>query len=135
MLVPRCHPEEGRGTSSNFLPSKLRNKRMPGAFGMVMAKSIHPSLLKSRLVMEVAPAAESGHGVVDVHFPSRGFVNTTGGADSRVATISTARSLFTSLAMAAVPACSNVNAASAVRLAKVLLPLLRHIAAPLAVVA
>src|SRR3954471_22627693 len=124
-LVPRDQPVGGRAIDSNLRPSILRNNTMPGADCVVMAKSIQPSLLKSKEVMEVADFAVPGNGFDAAHFPSRGLVKSTGAPDSLVTTMSTARSLFTSLAMAAVPLPLKVRAVSAVTSVKVLLPLLR----------
>src|SRR6185369_12637571 len=127
MLVPLFQPVAGSATCSNFFPSRLRSNSSPGAASVVKAKSIQPSLLKSRVVLEVPPETPSGHEDDEFHFPSRGLRNRTGEPPSRVAIRSTARSLLTSLAMRDVAAPSKVIAVSLVESVKVLLPLLRQI--------
>src|SRR5208283_697003 len=91
------------------------------------ARSIQPSLSKSNAT---APAVGAGmsevQGVVALNLPSRGFSSTSGDFSQPVTTKSIARSLFTSLAIAATDGLSPPRAVSFVQSVNVPLPLLRQ---------
>src|SRR5689334_23240777 len=105
----------------------FRHKVMPGASGWLKTTSIHPSLLKSRMLAPIVDACIGvAHGWLDGKRPSRGLEYTTGAACQFVTSRSTARSLLRSLAIAPTLELCPANPVSAVTSVNVLLPLLRQ---------
>src|SRR5271168_1884105 len=131
---PRIQSRSGRFTRSKDFPLLLRQRLRPGAPQWVKARSIQPSLLKSRAT---TPAVGAGmsllHGVVDWKAPSRGFRYTMGDFCQPVTTKSMARSLLMSLAIAPTEGAVPARAVSVVQFVNVPLPLLRQRTLPGAV--
>src|SRR4030095_2719820 len=124
---PRVHGCCGICRSSKPLPSRFFHTVRPGRLQCEKARSIQPSLLKSKATAPaVGPGKFDFHRFMGRNGPSRVFEYVSGAAPSPVRTKSTARSLLKSVASAptsiAAPASPGVRAISV----KLPFPLLRQ---------
>src|SRR5580704_12479013 len=124
---PRIHSRSGRFTRSKDFPAALRQRLRPGEFQCVKARSIQPSLLKSKATAPiVGPGISLDQGRLAVKAPSRGFKYMSGDFFKPVTTRSIARSLLISLPIAAIEGALAARFVCAVQSVNVPLPLLRQ---------
>src|SRR5437867_693272 len=129
MPQPFCQPKSGSGTRSSRFPCTLRHKLIPGAPACVNARSIQPSLSKSKATTPTAGGNFSFAKSIasnGVNFPSRGFSRIDAPVAPPARTKSIARSLLKSVVTTPAPVAAAPSAVSAETSVNELSPLLRH---------